>query len=89
MIALLARLLPLWTEPVDGRDDPEAAFGEVYADPVLVNGTEMSLDALVARARSLQQAFDWAPSRRPDATSLSARSMCSRSAAAWSPRSGW
>jgi predicted ester cyclase len=58
MIALLERLLPLWTEPVDGRGDPEAAFGEVYADPVLVNGTEMSLDALVARARSLQQAFD-------------------------------
>ena len=58
MIALLERLLPLWTEPVDGRGDPEAAFGEVYADPVLVNGTEMSLTALVARARSLQQAFD-------------------------------
>lgn len=42
MIALLERLLPLWTEPVDGRGDPEAAFGEVYADPVVVNGTEMS-----------------------------------------------
>jgi len=26
MIALLDRLLPLWTEPVDGRGDPEAAF---------------------------------------------------------------
>ena len=58
MIALLERLLPLWTEPVDGRGDPEAAFGEVYADPDVVNGTEMSLAALVARARSLQQAFD-------------------------------
>jgi hypothetical protein len=45
MIALLERLLPLWTEPVDGRGDPEAAFGEVYADPV--NGTEMSLTALL------------------------------------------
>ena len=55
---LLERLLPLWTEPVDGRDDPEGAFGAVYADPVVVNGTEMSLTALVARARSLQQAFD-------------------------------
>jgi hypothetical protein len=31
MIALLERLVPLWTEPVDGRGDPEAAFGEVYA----------------------------------------------------------
>ena len=38
MIALLERLLPLWTEPVGGRGDPEAAFGEVYADPVAVNG---------------------------------------------------
>jgi SnoaL-like polyketide cyclase len=55
---LLERLLSLWTEPVDGRDDPEAAFGAVYADPVVVNGTEMSLTALVARARSLQQTFD-------------------------------
>ena len=58
MIALLERLLPLWTEPVDGRGDAEAAFGEVYADPVVVNGTEISRTALVARARSLQQAFD-------------------------------
>jgi predicted ester cyclase len=58
MIALLERLLPLWTEPVDGRDDPEAAFGEVYADPVAVNGIEMNLTELAARARSLQQAFD-------------------------------
>jgi hypothetical protein len=57
MIALLERLLPLWTEPVDGRGDPEAAFGEVYADPVVVNGTEMSLTALVARARSLVTAI--------------------------------
>ena len=39
MIAALERLLPLWTEPVDGRGDLEAAFGEVYADPVAVNGT--------------------------------------------------
>jgi predicted ester cyclase len=58
MTALLERLLPLWTEPVDGRDDPEAAFGEVYADPVEVNGIEMNLTELAARARSLQQAFD-------------------------------
>src|SRR5262249_12677819 len=32
MSALLERLLPLWTQPVDARDDPEAAFGQVYAD---------------------------------------------------------
>lgn len=57
MTALLDRLLPLWTQPVDARDDPEAAFGAVYTDPVVVNGTAMSLTELVARARSLQQAF--------------------------------
>jgi predicted ester cyclase len=57
MTAILERLLPLWTQPVDARDDPEAAFGQVYADPVVVNGTPMSLTELAARARSLQQAF--------------------------------
>ena len=57
MIALLARLLPLWIRPVDTWDDPGAAFGEVYADPVVVNGIEMRVAELVGRARSVQ-AFD-------------------------------
>ena len=46
MIALLERLLPLWTEPVDGRGDPEAAFGEVYADPVAVGIAVRTIDVL-------------------------------------------
>ena len=50
---LLERLLPLWTHPVDARDDTEAAFGEVYANPVVVNGTEMAITELAGRARSL------------------------------------
>ena len=58
MSALLDRLLPLWTQPVDSRDDAEAAFREVYADPVMVNGAETSVADLVRRARMLQQAFD-------------------------------
>ena len=58
VIALLERLLPLWTQPVDSRDDAEAAFREVYADPVVVNGLEMPIVELVGRARALQQAFD-------------------------------
>ena len=58
MIALVERLLPLWTHPVDARDDAQAAFGQVYADPVVVNGTEMTIAELVDRARSLQRAFD-------------------------------
>jgi len=55
---LLGRLLPLWTQPAGSRDDAEAAFREVYADPVVVNGTEMPVAELVGRARALQQAFD-------------------------------
>jgi len=58
MIALLDRLVPLWTQPVDSRDDAVAAFREVYADPVVVNGTETSAADLVRRAGMLQQAFD-------------------------------
>lgn len=58
MIALLERLLPLWTQPVDTWDDLEAAFGEVYANPVVVNGIEMRVPELADRARSLQWAFD-------------------------------
>jgi len=55
---VLERLLPLWAQPVDARPDPVTAFGEVYADPVLVNGTELALTDLVDRARALQRAFD-------------------------------
>jgi hypothetical protein len=58
VIALLERLVALWTQPVDSRDDAEAAFREVYADPVAVNGTQMTVAELVGRARSLQAAFD-------------------------------
>jgi SnoaL-like polyketide cyclase len=56
--ALLDRLFMLWTQPVDSRDDAEAAFREVYADPVVVNGAEMPVADLVGRARTLQRAFD-------------------------------
>jgi hypothetical protein len=55
---VLERLLPLWAQPVDARPDPVAAFAEVYADPMLVNGTELALTDLVDRARALQRAFD-------------------------------
>jgi hypothetical protein len=58
VIDLLGRLLPLWTQPVDSWDDVEAAFREVYADPVVVNGLDMPIVELVGRARALQQAFD-------------------------------
>jgi predicted ester cyclase len=55
--ALEARLFELWSFPPDARDDPLAAFGAVYTDPVLVNGASMALADLVARARALHEAF--------------------------------
>ena len=58
VIVLLECLLPLWTQPVDAWDDTEAAFREVYADPVVVNGIELTVAELAGRPRSLQQAFD-------------------------------
>jgi predicted ester cyclase len=58
MSAVLERLTSLWTQPVDAWPDPVAAFGEVYANPVQVNGSELALTELIARARALQRAFD-------------------------------
>jgi predicted ester cyclase len=53
----LDRLLTLWTVPIDERVDPVADFRSIYVDPVPVNGTPTTADAMVARARSLQGAF--------------------------------
>jgi len=57
MSALMDRLFDLWLESVDERDDPEAAFRELYADPVSINGTPTPVSLLVERARDLQRAF--------------------------------
>jgi hypothetical protein len=58
MTSLVERLESLWAQPVGARADAEAAFAEVYADPVVVNGVAMTIAELAGRARSLQQAFD-------------------------------
>jgi hypothetical protein len=52
-------LLRLWTEPLP-TDSQAAAdkFRQVYTDPVSVNGTELTADDLVARARALQSTFE-------------------------------
>ena len=55
--ALETRLFELWTSPPDSTADPLAAFGAVYADPVLINGAPMALADLVARARAVHVAF--------------------------------
>ena len=57
MTPVLERLLDLWRRPVVAGPDAETAFREVYADPVTVNGTPMSVADLVQRARMLQGAF--------------------------------
>jgi predicted ester cyclase len=54
---LQTRLFELWSSPPDSNADPLAAFGAVYADPVLINGAPTSLTDLLARARALHGAF--------------------------------
>jgi predicted ester cyclase len=52
------RLLRLWTGPLPDDATAEAAFRELYADPVSVNGAPVSAAGLVARARALQGVFE-------------------------------
>jgi hypothetical protein len=56
--SLEERLFDLWTVPPQARDDPEAAFRELYDDPVLINGTPVAVVDLVARAQALHVAFN-------------------------------
>ena len=56
MSDLVDRLLALWTNPVDGPD-ARAGFAALYTDPVTVNGVDLSVDDLLARARALHAAF--------------------------------
>jgi predicted ester cyclase len=56
MSDLVDRILALWTAPLDGPD-ARAAFGALYTDPVTVNGVDLSVDDLLARARRLHAAF--------------------------------
>ncbi|WP_204058796.1 ester cyclase [Microbispora corallina] len=56
MPTMTERLLRLWERPLDG--DAEAAFREVYADPVRVNGGLLPVSGLVERARALHTAYE-------------------------------
>src|SRR5215216_6785193 len=55
-MSVVERLVRLWTEPV-GASEALAAFGEAYTDPVSINGVDVPLADLVARARGLQRAL--------------------------------
>ena len=58
MTSHLQRALGLWARPVPEDDTVAlAAFREVYADPLTVNGASTPLQVLVDRARMLQVAF--------------------------------
>jgi hypothetical protein len=54
---LVERLVRLWTEPVAAPAEALAAFGEAYTNPVSINGVDVPLVDLIARARGLQRAF--------------------------------
>jgi hypothetical protein len=57
MDEFLERLMGLWTEPIGTDEAARASFGSIYADPVEVNGTDITLAQLIARARMVQSAF--------------------------------
>jgi hypothetical protein len=54
MADVVDAIMALWERPVDDDEEARAAFAEVYADRIVVNGAEMTLDELVVRARALQ-----------------------------------
>ena len=52
-------MMRLWSEPLPESDEEAAAaFRELYTDPVVVNGTELTAVDLVARARAVHRTFD-------------------------------
>ena len=50
-------LLDLWSTPHPDPAEAVAAFGAWYADPVVINGTPMSLADLASRADQVRQTF--------------------------------
>jgi ketosteroid isomerase-like protein len=56
-IELVGQLTRLWTEPFASETEALIAFRQTYADPVRINGTDVPLSQLVARAQMLQRAF--------------------------------
>jgi ketosteroid isomerase-like protein len=56
-------MMRLWSVPLPHSDEEAAAaFRELYADPVVVNGAELTAADLVARARAVQRTFERAES---------------------------
>jgi hypothetical protein len=56
-MSVVDRLARLWTEPLGTSAEALRAFRETYTDPVSINGVDVSVAALVERARGFQRAF--------------------------------
>jgi predicted ester cyclase len=56
MNSFVTKLFEAWTN-ADDLSGVEDRFAAIYTDPVRVNGSDMSLADLAARARSLHEAF--------------------------------
>jgi hypothetical protein len=54
---LIDRLVAAWTRVPTGDTRDEAAFRQVYTDPVTLNGSEAALSELVERYRMLHAGF--------------------------------
>ena len=52
------RLLDLWAVPIPNPQTALAAFAEIYADRISINGTEVPLNALVERAAQTHAALE-------------------------------
>jgi hypothetical protein len=57
MTDLVDRVMALWQRLPEDDGAARAAFAEVYAEHVVVNGAGVTLDELLARARALQAAL--------------------------------
>lgn len=54
---LVDRLLALWAQPIPDVRVARAAFADLYADPVTLNGQALPLSSLVDRAAALHAAL--------------------------------
>jgi len=52
------RLLDLWAAPIPDLHEAQASFAMLYSDPVTINGGEVPLSALVARATQTHSSLE-------------------------------
>jgi predicted ester cyclase len=57
MVDVVEDIMALWRQLPEGHEEARAAFSRCYAERIVVNGAEVTLDDLVSRARALQAAL--------------------------------